>query len=215
MGEVVAAPEREAGDPLEAAAGLDGLAELAEGQLPLAAHDEVRRAGPRIGVRVGGQARIVATDDDPDAGPEGAHELDEAVRGAALERHHRQPDHVRLLLADEPRDDVAHAILNEDEIGDRDPVVRVDVARERRQGTVRHPDRHRGHVLERVGHRQQEDVHRAAPPPPGPVRFVRIVPPRPSRPIARGPSAGTPGPDTNRRGSSGGAVRVAPVSPVC
>src|SRR5207244_5870508 len=50
VGDVVAAPEREAGDPLDAAAGLDGPAELAEGQLPLAAHDEVRRAGRRIGV---------------------------------------------------------------------------------------------------------------------------------------------------------------------
>ena len=37
----------------------------------------------------------------------------------------------------------------------------VDVARQRRQRAVRHADRDRRHVLERVGHREQEDVHRA------------------------------------------------------
>ena len=49
--------------------------------------------------------------------------------------------------------------LDEDQIGDRDAVMRIDVARQRRQRAVRHADRHRRHVLERIGHRQEQHVH--------------------------------------------------------
>ena len=45
------------------------------------------------------------------------------------------------------------------EIGDGDMVVRIDVAGQGRQRAVRHPDRHRRHVLEGIRHREQEHVH--------------------------------------------------------
>ena len=45
------------------------------------------------------------------------------------------------------------------EIRDGDAMVWVDVAGKRREGAVRHPDREHGRVLERVGHRQQQDPH--------------------------------------------------------
>jgi len=57
-----------------------------------------------------------------------------------------------------------HAALDEDQIGDRHPVVGIDVARERGQRPVGHPNGHRRHVLERVGHRQKQNVHRRDPP---------------------------------------------------
>jgi hypothetical protein len=44
-------------------------------------------------------------------------------------------------------------------VGDGDVVMRVDVAGKRRQGAVRHADRERRRVLERVRHREQQDVH--------------------------------------------------------
>jgi hypothetical protein len=37
--------------------------------------------------------------------------------------------------------------------------VRIDVAREGAERAVRHPHRHGGRVLERIRHRQQQDVH--------------------------------------------------------
>ena len=57
------------------------------------------------------------------------------------------------------RSTVATDDCDQDEVGDRDAVVRIDVARQRRQRAVRHPDRHRRHVLERIGHRKQQEVH--------------------------------------------------------
>ena len=49
------------------------------------------------------------------------------------------------------------------EIGDRHLVMAVDVARQRRETTVRHTHRERRRVLETVGHREQQDLHRAVP----------------------------------------------------
>ena len=49
--------------------------------------------------------------------------------------------------------------LHEDEIGDGDVMVGIEVARERGQRAVRHADGDRRHVLERVRHREQQDVH--------------------------------------------------------
>ena len=44
-------------------------------------------------------------------------------------------------------------------LGDCDVVVRVEVARERRQRAVGHADRDGRHVLERIRHREQQHVH--------------------------------------------------------
>ena len=46
------------------------------------------------------------------------------------------------------------------EIGDRDAMVPVDIAGERRQRAVRHPHRQRRRVLERVRHREEQYSHR-------------------------------------------------------
>ena len=80
-------------------------------------------------------------------------------RRRPLERHHRQTDDVRLELLQQARDRRSDAALDEDQVGDRHAVVPVDVAGERGERAVGNPDRHRRHVLERVRHRQQEDVH--------------------------------------------------------
>jgi hypothetical protein len=64
-----------------------------------------------------------------------------------------------LQVANEPFDRLFDAALDEDEIRDRHRVPRIEVAGERRQRTVRHADGDRRHVLERIRHRQQQDVH--------------------------------------------------------
>ena len=64
-------------------------------------------------------------------------------------------------LAHQPLDGRRDAALDEHEVGDGDLVMRIDVAGERRERAVRHPDGDRRHVLERVRHRQQEHPHAA------------------------------------------------------
>ena len=153
----------EARDALEAVPALQRPHQLAEGQLPLAAHDEVHRRR-RIGVRLGGQARVVAADRDPHARTEGPHQLDDAERRLPLEGHDRQADQRGLPFVDEALDGRPDLALHEDQVGDRDPVVGVDVAGQRAERPVRHADPDRRHVLERVRHRDEKDVHS---PPPG------------------------------------------------
>ena len=53
----------------------------------------------------------------------------------------------------------AHAVLDEDQVGDHDVVGRIDVPGQRRERAVGHADGQGGHVLERVRHRQEEHVH--------------------------------------------------------
>jgi len=74
--------------------------QLAKGQFPLAAHDRVH-AERRMRPCIGREARVVPTDDDERLGPHGADERDEPPRGRALERHHRQPDHIRCAVPDQ------------------------------------------------------------------------------------------------------------------
>ena len=59
----------------------------------------------------------------------------------------------------QPLDGGQDAIVHEDEIGDGDAVMRVDIAGQRRERAVRHADGDWRHVLERVRHREQQDVH--------------------------------------------------------
>ena len=70
----------------------------------------------------------------------------------------------QFVRAHQPCDCCSHRRLHEDQIGNRDAVVWVDVASERGQRAVRHPDRDRRHVLEGVRHRQQQGVHGNPPP---------------------------------------------------
>ena len=160
--EGAAHPVREPGDAVESAASLERPHQLAEGQLALAAHDEVDRRRA-VGVGLGGEARIVAADGDPHVGAERAQELDDAQRRLPLKGHDRQADQIGLVIADEPLEGRAHLALHEHEVGDGDAMMRIDVAGQRAEGAVRHADADRGHVLERVRHRHEEDVHCAPP----------------------------------------------------
>ena len=126
--------------------------------LAFPAHDRVD-AGVRVGVSVGGQARVVAADDDGDVGPPALDVRDQPERGPPLERHDRQADDVRRVRADERFHGLQHAALGEDQVGHRDRVVPIDVAGQRRQRAVRHADDDRRHVLERVRHGEEQDVH--------------------------------------------------------
>ena len=71
-----ALPIRQAGDAAQVAAAFERAQELAEGQVALAAHDDVD-APCRILVDLRGEARVVAADDNGDAGLERAHERDD------------------------------------------------------------------------------------------------------------------------------------------
>src|SRR6185295_1863743 len=83
------------------------------------------------------------------------------LRGrGALKRHHRHSDDIWTHVADESLDGLTYPRLNEDEVGDGDDMLRVDIAGKGREGPVRHADGDGRHVLERIWHREQEDVHR-------------------------------------------------------
>ena len=84
----------------------------------------------------------------------------EAQRRRALKGHHRKADDVGGGFLDETPHGLGHVRLRENEIGDDDAMMRVDVAGERRQRAVRHADGDRRHVLERIRHAQQEHIHR-------------------------------------------------------
>ena len=132
--------------------------EIAERPLPLAADDEVD-AQVGVGPGLRRQARVVATDRDAHARRDGTHQRDDPSRGAALERHDRQADDVGLEVAHQPFDRAANGCLHQHQVGDRDLVMGVHVAGQRREGAVRHADGERRRVLERVGHREQQDAH--------------------------------------------------------
>ena len=51
------------------------------------------------------------------------------------------------------------APLGEDQIGDRHLVMGVDISCEGGEGAVGHPHRQHGGVLERIGHRQEQNAH--------------------------------------------------------
>ena len=109
------------------------------------------------------EARVVAADDDADVWLDRPDERDDSTRRAALKGHHRQPDQLGLEIAHQPLDRAAHRRLHEHQVGDRDAVMRVDIPGQRRQRAVGHPDRHRRGVLERIGHRQEQNPHRLPP----------------------------------------------------
>jgi hypothetical protein len=137
---------------------LEGADERAKRVVTLAAHDRID-AGVRRFVHLGRQARVVAADDDPDVGLEAPNERDHFQGGVPLERHDRQPDDVRRTRRDQAADGARDVLLREDEVGDGDVVMQVEVAGQRGQCTVRHAHRQGRRVLERVGHREEQDVH--------------------------------------------------------
>jgi hypothetical protein len=134
------------------------VASPVEGLLTLPANQKIRRLGRR-GVRLGRQARIIAAHHDAGGRSERAEQPDQPERGSALEGHDRQAHDVGLALPHEPLHRLANARLDQDEIGDGDLVMRVDVTGEGRERPVGHTDGDRRHVLEGVRHGEQQDAH--------------------------------------------------------
>jgi hypothetical protein len=77
-----------------------------------------------------------------------------------LECHHRKPDQFGINLADKPGDSLSHSALTQDKIGNGHSVILIQIACERSQSAIRHADRNSWHVLERIRHGEQKDVHR-------------------------------------------------------
>ena len=159
--ELAAAPEREAGEARQLfrtrlAVALDRADQRTERPLAFAANEEIDRRR-LVGFRR--QARIVAAGDDVRRRAQRAHQMHQLQRRCALKRHDRQADDVRFFVVQQALHHAPDRRLHQHEIRDGDVVVRVDVAGQRCQRPVRHPDGDRRHVLERVGHREQQDVH--------------------------------------------------------
>jgi len=159
--ELVASTERQARDPIERLTALQRAHQFPEGDVTLAAHDDVHTGGG-VFVGLGREACVVTSHHDSCRRSQGANEGNDLARGPALEGHHREPDEIGLQGRDEPGDGVPHRALHQDQIGDRNRVVRIDVARERGERTVREAHRQGWRVLERVGHREQQNPHGSA-----------------------------------------------------
>jgi len=108
---------------------------------------------------LGGQAGVVPPHHYAHARAERTDQRDHLQGGPTLEGHHREPDQVGRALPHEPLERPPHRPLNQYQVGDGHTVVRIDIAGQRGKRPVGHADRDRRHVLERVGHREQEDVH--------------------------------------------------------
>ncbi len=152
VAEGVAVAPGEAGDGLGPLPCFERADEQAEGDLAFAAN-EVVDGGFVVGVDVAGQAGVVAADDDGHAGLEGAEERHDREGGVALEGHDGEADDVRVDLVHEAAEGRFDGGLDQDEVGDGDGVVRVEVAGERGERAVGHADGADGHVFERVRHR--------------------------------------------------------------
>ena len=142
---------------VEPGALLDRAQQFAEGDFPLAAHQIV---DAHILVSFGGKAGIVSADHDLHSRPKRTHQIDNATGGAALKRHDRESDDVRVQFADQARDSFTNLAMNQDQVSHGHAVMRIDVPRQRRERAVGHADRDRWHVFEGIRHRKQQDVHR-------------------------------------------------------
>ncbi len=148
---------RKTSDVVEARPGFERAQELAQRLLAFSPDDELDVVARFVRSRR--QAGIVSADDDPRPWANGANLTRNQKCRRALKRHDREADDVGLMIANEPIDRLSHAAVNEDEIGDRDRVLRIEIAGQRRQRAVRHAHRDRRHVLERIRHRQQQHIH--------------------------------------------------------
>src|SRR4051794_13440989 len=112
--------------------------QVAKCEVALAADEEVHtRSGFLVGL--GREAWIVAASDHRDARLDRANEAYELERGPPLERHARETNARGTAAPDQALAPPPHRALNEDEIGNGDAVVPVDVAGKRGQRSVRHP----------------------------------------------------------------------------
>ena len=138
--------------------GVDRPQDLPERLVTLAVDHDVDRER-WVGVCLGREAGVVPADHDAGFRTDRVDEVDQRMSGASLERHDAEPHHGRRRRPYELHDRLAHAVLDQDQIGDRHPMLWIDVPGQRAQRAGRHAHRQRRHVLERIGHRQQQDVH--------------------------------------------------------
>ena len=89
------------------------------------------------------ETRIVAADDDLCLWTKRPNETDERMRGSALERHDTEADNVRRTRPHQVLDGRPDAILGQDQVCDRDPMMWIDVAGERAERAVGHAHRDR------------------------------------------------------------------------
>jgi hypothetical protein len=150
-------PIGEAGDRLERVLRFDRTQKRVERLFALAADQEFDVVTRLIRLRR--QTRVVPARDDARAGAQAPDEARDVEGGGALERHDRHADDIRLQILDQPLHGCRDARSRQDEIGDRHVMVRVEIAGERRERTVRHADGDRRRVLERIRHREQKHVH--------------------------------------------------------
>ena len=181
--EPLAAPVRQPGDRVRRRPpDLERPQQFPERELAFAAHQELDRRARFVGF--GREARIVAAGDDsrrPAAGGEPAR-----ATFIAVARWN--------VMTDSPTTSGWSSCTRRAIVGPTwpwtrirsaidDAVMAIDVAGERRERAVGNPDRHRRHVLERVRHRQQEDVHTVACQQ-SPVGSCRAGPFRPARSVS-------------------------------
>jgi GAF domain-containing protein len=145
--EAIALAIRDARNLAEIASAFERAKELAERLVAFAANDDVDAEFGRF-VHLRCETRVVSANDDGRAGPERAHESDHAPGRVTLKRHHRQADHVGLMAFHQAADGGGHSVLDEDQVRNRDVVMRVDIAGQRGQRPVRHAHRKRRRMLE-------------------------------------------------------------------
>jgi hypothetical protein len=145
--ERIALAKRQTRNIRERRPGFKSANHLSERDVAFAPDDHVR--SPRgILVDLQRQARVVAADDDRGLRAQPADQRGDTLGGTALKRHDRQPDDVRLQRADQPLHGGPNAPVGEDQIPNRHGVVRVEIAGQRPERTIRHPRRDDGRVLE-------------------------------------------------------------------
>ena len=120
-------------------------------------------------VGFGRKAGIVAANHDAHTGTQ-ASGLTERSCSAVLRWKviTERPTTSGLIFAGQLLDRLAHPLLHENQVGDGDVVMRIDIACQRSERSVGHAHRDGGHVLEGVGHGQKENIHGVALWPPRP-----------------------------------------------
>jgi hypothetical protein len=146
----------------EAFATFDGAQQFAESNLAFAT-DNVIDAAAVFHVGFGREAGIVTTHDNANTGLQRVHQFDDSERSFALKGHDGEANYVGLVFAHQPLHCFTHLVLNQNEVGNSHFVMRVDVPRQGTQRSIGHPHRDRRHVLERVGHGKEENIHDTAP----------------------------------------------------
>ena len=141
----------------DASAALQRAQQLTERLLAFAADQKIHVVA-RL-VRRWREARIVPASDNACRRPKVLDEPRDLEGGCPLKRHDRQADDIGLVLAHQPLDGGDDLGLDQDEVGDRDAMMRIEVAGQRRERAVGHPDHDRRHVLEGIRHREQEHIH--------------------------------------------------------